>query len=414
MRVSSSNCFILSSAGYNLPNKRVHHQSMNRIVKPVPGQSSSTFVTLPNSEKEHHHHFSCKEKESPSSHTTMLKTVQDFECPTCNSIFPCAMTLKVHSQEHGLPNVKQFRPNDLSKTNFDTNPKHNQLLSITYNCQICQIDKPFSTKELLIAHSNTIHLQGHKCQSEECQRLYGILHKPSSASSNSSQKPASSNQYQNQISSVQDVKRDNKKSRANKADKNNNNFEILKKLKPQEANNNNNNNKVPISVHKIKKRKRYQCNQCKKILSSQISLTEHARIHSGERPYTCVVCHKSYAVKNTFRQHMAAHSGIIKEANNQEQQRISFRFRICNAIFKRKRLLSRHYLSSHNNGESGFICSYCGEIFPDEHFCEIHTQVHFSREIKKAFLDCRVCGRTFPGRDLFENHSCRFNAAMTI
>jgi uncharacterized Zn-finger protein len=104
---------------------------------------------------------------------------------------------------------------------------------------------------------------------------------------------------------------------------------------------------------------------------------------------------------------MAVHTTLNK------QQYENFRCKLCNQCFSQKLLLTRHYLSAHNNGESCFICEICSEIFPDEQFYLIHAQVHFSREIKKTFFICRICNTKFIGKDMYERHSCRFAGVVS-
>jgi DNA-directed RNA polymerase subunit RPC12/RpoP len=54
---------------------------------------------------------------------------------------------------------------------------------------------------------------------------------------------------------------------------------------------------------------RWQCEQCKKLFSSQGSLRAHARIHTGERPYQCQYCSRTFCQASTLRSHERLHTG---------------------------------------------------------------------------------------------------------
>ena len=54
---------------------------------------------------------------------------------------------------------------------------------------------------------------------------------------------------------------------------------------------------------------RWQCEECKRMFSSQGSLRAHARIHTGERPYQCQYCFRTFCQASTLRSHERLHTG---------------------------------------------------------------------------------------------------------
>ena len=56
--------------------------------------------------------------------------------------------------------------------------------------------------------------------------------------------------------------------------------------------------------------KPYSCVQCTKSFGQKGNLQKHALLHNGEKSYACFECPKEFAVKDYLTSHMKVHSEI--------------------------------------------------------------------------------------------------------
>ncbi|XP_029448333.1 zinc finger protein OZF-like isoform X2 [Rhinatrema bivittatum] len=130
-------------------------------------------------------------------------------------------------------------------------------------------------------------------------------------------------------------------------------------------------------------KKEFPCN----ILFSEKLLTEHQKMHTNERPFSCTKCKKWFSRRDVLSRHMKIHSGVNK-----------FTCAECGKSFRQK-----SYLTSHQKIHTGlktFTCTDCGKSFRQKSNLTSHQGIH--TEVK--IFTCEECGKSFEKNSYLINH----------
>ncbi|XP_025102436.1 gastrula zinc finger protein XlCGF7.1-like [Pomacea canaliculata] len=131
------------------------------------------------------------------------------------------------------------------------------------------------------------------------------------------------------------------------------------------------------------------CEVCGKVVSSHFSLINHRRTHTGEKPYNCDQCWRSFAAESSLRSHMLVHS----------DRRKRFQCRFCP-----KELLSRKSLKRHERIHQDLLdtypCEFCGKCFNNKYNLKVHLRIHTG---EKPYV-CNICGVGFPQKNSIDVH----------
>ncbi|XP_029622433.1 uncharacterized protein LOC115202438 [Salmo trutta] len=132
----------------------------------------------------------------------------------------------------------------------------------------------------------------------------------------------------------------------------------------------------------------HQCPQCSKTFVYRFGLTKHEQmVHSGVRPFACLICGKCFAIRRDMETHLRVHTGEKP-----------FACSLCVKRFKRRVELNVH-LRWHN-GEKRHWCSYCSKGFLDYNNLKRHKLVHTG---EKPYT-CSECGKHFKQTGHLKKH----------
>lgn len=192
---------------------------------------------------------------------------------------------------------------------------------------------------------------------------------------------------------------------------------------------------------------RYPCTHCSKSFDFRFKLIEHMRIHTGEKPYSCSICQKTFRIAQSLRLHMvkrhndqntdingdlswtrpleeieentggpvSPHKHMSEEPKQNKERRRSkknsrwqtmgvrhnhgFMCLSCHKVLRSKVILIEHYRI--HTGEKPLKCDRCPAKFRTNAQLYVHKK---KCRCPPAAIQCKKCDKPLPSQEVYDKH----------
>jgi KRAB domain-containing zinc finger protein len=171
----------------------------------------------------------------------------------------------------------------------------------------------------------------------------------------------------------------------------------------------------------------FQCESCPKKFLSEENFIAHKIRHTGQSPYQCSVCNKSFTIRSSVKKHMILHvehykcgrcgrAFITEEERDQHaaqhkemKPRLkNYQCSVCFAKFHTAYDATKHIKVKHFN-EKEFGCSICEKKFHSKYAANKHLQTHDKN--RTMAHKCEICEKSFFNIGSLKSHQLQHHIA---